>query len=66
MRKIKTYGQRHIINYGKLNLVAWDDIKDLPVEYEETDTEYGLDVYSIDIPGHKTISVVIDPKHDTR
>lgn len=66
MRKIRTYGERRILHYGKLKMVAWDDIKRLPVEYEETDEEYGLDVYSINMPGHETVNVIIDPAHDTR
>lgn len=66
MSKIRTYGTKDILHYGKLNLVAWNDIKRLPVEYEETDEEYGLDVYSINVPGRETINVVIDPAHDTR
>lgn len=66
MKRIKVYGNEHIIGYGRLNLVGWDDVKFLPIEYEETDTEYGLDVYSLDVVGNGTVYFCIDPKHDTR
>ena len=66
MKRIKVYGKKHIIGYGRLNLVGWDDVKSLPVEYEETDAEYGLDVYSLNVVGRETVWFCIDPEHDNR